>query len=319
MTDANVLRRAGGLISVVVPAYNEAETLPLVFARLEQALAGCSAFEVVVVDDGSRDGTLALLRAAHAVKPAIRYLSFSRNFGHQNALRAGLAEARGDCVITMDADLQHPPELIPGMIAQWAAGADIVYTVRSEANTSWFKRRSAALYYRLLRWLSDDPPVAGGADFRLLDRRVVDVFVALREHTIFMRGLVPWVGFKQAQVTYTPSARAAGASSYTLDKMIRLALEGVTATSTRPLILASIFGATLALAALLYAVYALWVHLVAGIAVPGWTSTILTVTLIGGTQLFFLGVLGLYVGHVLREVRARPPYIVAERSDGAES
>ena len=314
-TSLQARTRPDRLISVVVPAHNEAQTLPLLFERLERALAGRGAFEVVVVDDGSRDGTLNLLRAAHTAKPSIRYLSFSRNFGHQNALRAGLTAARGDCVVTIDADLQHPPELIPELLARWEAGADLVYTVRLEKNTGLLKRASAALYYRLLRWLSDDPPVPGGADFRLLDRRVVDVFVSLREHTMFLRGLVPWVGFTQAEVTYTAALRAAGVSSYTLVKMTRLALEGLTSTSTRPLLLASMFGVTLASGALLYAVYALWVRLVVGIAVPGWTSTVLVVTLIGGTQLFFMGVLGLYLGHVLREVRGRPPYIVAERSD----
>jgi dolichol-phosphate mannosyltransferase len=302
-------------LSVVVPAYNEVESLPLLLARLRGVLAPLGPYEVVIIDDGSRDGTIEFLRRAGAEHPELRYVSFSRNFGHQNALRAGLVEARGDCVITMDADLQHPPELIPELLAGWRAGADVVYTVRRDDNTSWFKRRTAALYYRMLAALSDDPPAPGSADFRLLDRRVVDVFAELKEHTIFLRGLVPWVGFRQAEVPYTPDARKTGVTKYTVHRMMRLAMEGVTATSIRPLMLASMFGVFLALTAIVYAGYAIYIRVHTGTAVPGWTSTVVVTALIGGTQLIFMGVLGAYVGQVLREVRGRPPYIVRERSD----
>ncbi len=307
--------RTARLLSVVVPAYNEAGSLPLLFERLRGVLEPMGPYEVVVVDDGSRDGTIDFLRRAEAEHREIRYLSFSRNFGHQNALRAGLVEARGDCVITMDADLQHPPELIPELFAAWRAGADVVYTVRRDDNTSWFKRRTAALYYRLLAALSDDPPAPGSADFRLLDRRVVDVVAGLKEHTIFLRGLVPWVGFQQAEVPYVPDARTTGVTKYTVRRMVRLAVEGITATSIRPLLLASTFGMFLAFAAIVYAGYAIYIRVQTGTAVPGWTSTVVVTALIGGTQLIFLGVLGAYVGQVLREVRGRPPYIVRERSD----
>lgn len=306
--------RSARLLSVVVPAYNEAGSLPLLFERLRRVLPPLAAHEIIVVDDGSRDGTIEFLRRTGAEHPEVRYVSFSRNFGHQNALRAGLLEAHGDCVITMDADLQHPPELIPDLFSAWRTGADVVYTVRRDENTSWFKRRTASLYYRILAALSDDPPAPGSADFRLLDRRVVDVMAGLTEHTIFLRGFVPWVGFNQVEVPYTPDARTTGVTKYTVRRMLRFAVEGVTATSIRPLLLASMFGVFLAFAAIVYAGYAIYIRVQTGTAVPGWTSTVVVSALIGGTQLIFLGVLGAYVGQVLREVRGRPPYIVRERS-----
>jgi dolichol-phosphate mannosyltransferase len=200
------------------------------------------------------------------------------------------------------------------LLAGWCEGADVVYTVRRDDTVSWCKRKSSALYYRVLSALSDDPPVPGSADFRLLDRRVVDVFVELKEHTMFMRGLVPWVGFRQAEVSYKEDARRAGVTKYSVRRMMRFAVEGVTATSIRPLIIASMFGMFLAFTALVYAGYAIYIRVATGTAVPGWASTVVVVALIGGTQLIFLGVLGAYVGQILREVRGRPPYLVRERS-----
>ena len=308
------LPRTPRLLSVVVPAYNEVQSLPLLLERLKSVLAPLVRYEIVIVDDGSRDGTVEYLRRTNADHPEVRYLSFSRNFGHQNALRAGLVETRGDCVVTMDADLQHPPEVLGELLARWCEGADVVYTVRRDDNASWFKRKSSALYYRVLSALSDDPPVPGSADFRLLDRRVVDVFVELKEHTMFMRGLVPWVGFRQAEVPYTEDSRRTGVTKYSVFRMMRFAVEGVTATSIRPLIIASMFGMFLAFTALVYAGYAIYVRVATGTTVPGWTSTVVVTALIGGTQLIFLGVLGAYVGQILREVRGRPPYLVRERS-----
>jgi len=303
-------------ISAVVPMYGEGKNAAAFLRTLEAQLAALAeAHEIVVVNDGSKDDTRERVLEV-AEECAVHYVELSRNFGKENALSAGLDAARGDVVVLLDGDGQHPPSLIPEMLVHWKSGADMVYAVRAHRrDESWLKRTGTAAFYAGMAWAAhvEIPPDAG--DFRLLDRRVVDVFVSLREHTMFLRGLVPWVGFTQAEVTYTAALRAAGVSSYTLVKMTRLALEGLTSTSTRPLLLASMFGVTLASGALLYAVYALWVRLVVGIAVPGWTSTVLVVTLIGGTQLFFMGVLGLYLGHVLREVRGRPPYIVAERSD----
>ncbi len=308
------VRRTAALLTVVVPAYNEAESLPVLLERLEAVLKGIGPHEILIVDDGSTDGTLALLREKARTRPQLRWISLSRNFGHQNALRAGLDDARGDCVVTLDADLQHPPELIPELLERWAQGADIVYTVRSDLNTSWLKRITAGWYYRLLGALSDHPPERGTADFRLLDRQVVEVVKNLSENALFLRGVMPWVGFQQAIVNYRPLDRYAGESKYTTLKMLRLALHGVTATSIRPLFLASMVGLFVSLFAVAFAIYAAYVRLVTGTAISGWASVIIFVGMLGGAQLLMIGILGAYLGQVLREVQRRPPYVIKESS-----
>ena len=311
---APVARRRATLLSVVVPAYNESESLPVLIARLDAVLRGMGPHEILVVDDGSTDGTLALLRELSGTRPQLRWISLSRNFGHQNALRAGLAEARGECVVSLDADLQHPPELIPELVDRWSQGADIVYTVRSDLNTPWIKRITAGWYYRLLATLSDHPPERGTADFRFLDRRVVNVVNDLAESALFLRGVMPWVGFTQSLVNYQPPDRYAGESKYTPLKMLRLALHGVTATSIRPLFLASMVGFFVSLFAIAFAVYAAYIRLVQGTAISGWASVIIFVGMLGGAQLLMIGILGAYLGQVLREVQRRPPYVIKEQS-----
>jgi dolichol-phosphate mannosyltransferase len=301
-------------VSVVVPAFNEASVLPEFLSRLARVLEGDEDHEILIVDDGSTDGTLELLRAARTAWPRLRYVSLSRNFGHQNALRAGLDLAQGACVITLDADLQHPPELIPELVARWRAGAQVVLTLRSNTGASWFKRRTASVFYRLLSMLSDHPPAPGSADFRLLDRTVVDVLREFPERSLFLRGLMPWVGFRQECVAYTPAPRAGGETKYSLRRMISLAIHGITATSTRPLLLASIFGALVSLFAVLFAGYAVYMRVVRGTAITGWASVIVFTGLLGGVQLFVLGIVGTYLGQVLREVQRRPPYLVKEVS-----
>ena len=301
-------------ISVVVPAYNEAGVLPEFLGRLSRALAGSPDHEILVVDDGSTDGTLAFLRSMAAQRPRLRYVSLSRNFGHQNALRAGLDLALGRCVVSLDADLQHPPELIPELIVRWRAGAQVVLTLRSSEGVPWFKRRTAAAFYRLLAWLTDRPPAEGSADFRLLDRAVVDVLREFPERSLFLRGLVPWVGFRQESVPYVPAARSAGTSKYSVRRMFALAIQGITATSTRPLLLASVLGVLVALFAVLFAGYAVYMRVVRGTAITGWASVIVFTGLLGGAQLFVTGIVGAYLGQVLQEVQRRPRYLVKEQS-----
>jgi dolichol-phosphate mannosyltransferase len=298
----------------VVPAYNEASVLPEFLARAARALDGSPDHEILVVDDGSTDGTLEFLRSAAARWPRLRYISLSRNFGHQNALRAGLDMAQGACVICLDADLQHPPELMTELIARWRAGAQVVLTIRSRTGVPWFKRRTAAVFYRLLSLLTDRPPVEGSADFRLLDRMVVDVLRGFPERSLFLRGLVPWLGFRQESVAYTPAARAGGHTKYSLRRMISLAIQGITATSTRPLLMASVLGALVSLFAAVFAAYAVYERLVRGTAITGWASVIVFTGLLGGAQLFVLGIVGAYLGQVLQEVQRRPRYLVKERS-----
>ncbi len=301
-------------ISVVVPAYNEASVLPEFLERLSRALASSPDHEILVVDDGSSDDTLALLRSAAAQSPRLRYVSLSRNFGHQNALRAGLDLAQGKCVISLDADLQHPPELLPELISRWRAGAQIVLTRRSSEGAPWFKRRTAAAFYRLLSWLTDRPPAEGSADFRLLDRTVVDVLREFPERSVFLRGLIPWMGFRQESVPYMPAPRAPGLPKYSAWRMVSLAIQGITATSTRPLLLASVLGALVSVFAVLFAGYAVYMRVMRGTAIEGWTSVIVFTGLLGGAQLFVTGIVGAYLGRVLQEVQRRPRYLVKERS-----
>lgn len=299
-------------ISVVIPAHNEEGNLPVLLDQIRGALPA-GLHEIIIVDDGSTDATLDVVKAASLSDQRIKYIGLSRNFGHQTALRAGLRGASGDCVITMDADLQHPPRLLPEMVTKWQEGFKIVLTVRRDVeNVSGFKRLTSALFYRLMSSVSDVSIDPGSADFRLLDRRVVDVINDLSEHDFFLRGIIPWVGFRVAKISYTPDQRLHGSTKYSLRKMISFALTGVIANSIQPLRLATIFALFIAGLSVLYAIYAFTIFLTLGRVVPGWTSVALIVSLIGALQLLVLGVLGEYVGRILRETRKRPGYVISQ-------
>jgi glycosyltransferase involved in cell wall biosynthesis len=299
-------------ISVVIPAHNEEANLPVLLDEIRSALPA-GLHEIIVVDDGSTDGSLEVIKAASETDPRIKYIGLSRNFGHQTALRAGLRGASGDCVITMDADLQHPPRLLSDMVAKWEEGFKIVLTVRKDVeNVSGFKRLTSALFYWLMNAVSDVSIDPGSADFRLLDRKAVDVVNDLSEHDFFLRGIVPWVGFAVAKICYTPDPRLHGSTKYSLRKMISFALTGVIANSIQPLRLATILALFIAGLSALYAVYAVGIFLTLGRVVPGWTSVAFVVSLIGALQLFVLGVLGEYVGRILRETRKRPGYVISQ-------
>ena len=303
-----------GKISIVVPAFNEAENIPVLVDRLHGIMARYPDYEILVVDDGSRDRSLDVLRGLVDEDDRIRFLALSRNFGHQNALKAGLDHAQGDCVIMLDADMQHPPELIPGMIERWSEGFEIVNMIRRDENTPAFKRVTAALFYRFVNAISDFKIRPGASDFRLLDRKVVDVLKWLSERTLFFRGLIPWLGFRHCDIEYTPAVRAHGRSKYDLGRMMLLALDGIISSSTRPLRLSTLLGLGMSALAMLYAVYAVTVKLAFGTAVSGWASLLIGVMLLGGVQLVMLGIVGEYIGRVLLEIKGRPPYIVRERS-----
>jgi glycosyltransferase involved in cell wall biosynthesis len=299
-------------ISVVIPAHNEEQNLPVLLDQIRGALPE-GLHEIIVVDDGSTDATLDVVKAASVSDQRIKYIGLSRNFGHQTALRAGLGGASGDCVISMDADLQHPPRLLPEMVAKWREGFKIILTVRKDVeNVSRFKRLTSALFYWLMNAVSDVAIDPGSADFRLLDRKVVDVINELSEQDFFLRGIIPWVGFPVAKICYTPDPRLHGSTKYSLRKMISFALTGVIANSIQPLRLATIFAVFIAGLSVLYAVYAFTIFLTLGRVVPGWTSVALVVSLIGALQLLVLGVLGEYVGRILRETRNRPRYIISQ-------
>ncbi|MFK8017498.1 MAG: glycosyltransferase family 2 protein [Gammaproteobacteria bacterium] len=299
-------------LSIVVPAYNEADGLEVFLDELNRALEPFEKSEIIVVDDGSRDATLSLLKRRAHDNPRLKFISLTRNFGHQSALRAGLEFASGDAVISMDADLQHPPALIEQLVERWRAGFKVVNMVRNEQGGTWFKRVTSALYYRLINAISDYRVEPGSSDFRLLDRDVVTAIRQLPEHSVFLRGLIPWLGFEQCHVRYDPDQRAAGQSKYNLGRMIRLGLAGVTSSSLRPLHLSTVFGTVMSVLAMSYAVYALCIKIFVGTAISGWTSLLISVMLLGGVQLIMLGIIGEYVGRVLLEVKGRPNFLVRE-------
>jgi polyisoprenyl-phosphate glycosyltransferase len=299
------------MLSIVIPAYNEAENLPVLVGRLGRVLSDVNDYEVIIVDDGSSDSTLEVLDRLCDEDARLRYVCLSRNFGHMQALRAGLRVAKGDAVVTMDADLQHPPELIIEMLGRWKAGAHIVNSVRSDpSDTPWFKRWSSRLYYRILSLLSGVEIAPGMADFRLLDRCIVFALRRYKEQDLFWRGIVPSLGYKVDEVHYEAAQRHQGKSKYTLRKMLHLALSGVLTTTNKPLRFATLLALILATISIIYAGYALWVYAVEKEALPGWTSVIIAVSIIGALQLLVLGIMGEYVGQILRETRRRPTYIV---------
>jgi glycosyltransferase involved in cell wall biosynthesis len=299
------------LISIVVPAFNEAECLDKLHQELRRVLDPLPyRFEFLVVDDGSSDTTVALLHALRARDPRVCFLSLSRNFGHQAALSAGLDHARGDAVIMMDGDLQHPPEVIPNLIERWRAGFDVVNTVRLHTtDISTPKRFLSAGFYWLFNKVGSIRIEPGAADFRLMSRAAVSALNHLPEKQRFLRGLVPWIGFRQTQVAFTAPERFAGGTKYTFARNLRFALDGMTAFNFYPLRRPTVAGWLLALASVCLGLVALAATLF-GRAVPGWTWAILCVTFFSGCQLVVLGVLGEYLGRVLEQVKDRPLYVI---------
>jgi glycosyltransferase involved in cell wall biosynthesis len=305
-------------LSVVLPVRDEAPVIPDLIPRLASALEALDEpWEVILVDDGSRDSSWALLEDAAERDERIRAIRFSRNFGHQIALSAGLRLASGDAVVTMDSDLQHPPELIGSLLAKAAEGYDVVYAVRSATDSeSWFKRNSARFFYWLLgRLTALDLPQAGG-DFRFMSRRVVDALLAMPERHRFLRGMTRWVGYGQATVEYEREPRVAGASKYTLRKMLAFGWDAIISFSTLPLRIASMMGFAISFLGLVYLTYVIAVRLFTDQAIAGWTSVVAAVLILGGVQLLCLGIIGQYLGRMYDEVKARPLFLVSEDTAG---
>jgi polyisoprenyl-phosphate glycosyltransferase len=317
-TEEPVLRRDRDprLVSVVVPAYNEEGNVDLLIDRVSAALEGLT-WELVIVDDGSADHTFRRVLARAAEDPRIRGLSFSRNFGHQYALLAGLKAAGGEVVISMDADLQHPPELLPTMVERWRAGFNIVHTKRHAGQTlSVFKRVTSDLYYKVFSALSDLPLEEGQSDFRLLDRRVVDVLVQLDQAELFFRGLVHWVGYTHTTLAYQVGERHWGESKYSFRKMLRFAVQGLTAFSTVPLRIGVTLGfltSVLAFAEFAYVV-GVWAF---GEPVPGWASLAAITSLLFAVAFALIGFIGIYLGHVFQRVQRTPQFLVETTTEEA--
>ena len=304
--------------SVVAPVFNEEALVEEFCRRTAAALEPLGEpFEIVLVNDGSRDRSLELMRAAREADPRVKVLSFSRNFGHQLAITAGTDYAAGQAVVVIDSDLQDPPEVIADLIAKWREGYEVVYAVREEREgETWFKTATASLFYRLIDRITSVQIPRDAGDFRLMDRKVVDALARIREHHRFMRGLSVWVGFKSTGVPYRRHARKAGSTKYPLRKMLKFALDGITSFSYLPLQLATYMGFGVAALSLLFIIVVIVMRLVAPTAEEaafyGQASTLAAVLFIGAVQLISLGIIGEYVGRIYDEVKGRPLYTVAE-------
>jgi dolichol-phosphate mannosyltransferase len=302
-------------LSIVIPVCNEAASLPELYKRLTQVLrAQQASYEIILVDDGSSDDSLKVISSLAEKDQAIKALSFSRNFGHMVALTAGLDHAAGKAVITMDADLQHPPELIPELVAKWKEGAEIVNTLRQDTKGAGiFKKMTAGFFYWLINKIAKIELPSSAADYRLLDAKVVATLKNIKERSRFLRGLISWVGYKQEFIPYTAEARFAGKTKYSVSRMFSFAIDGITSFSTFPLRLASYLGLVVAFFSFIYILYALYIRFFTARAIEGWTSVLVAVLFIGGIQLIFLGIIGEYLGRVFEEAKQRPNYIIRDK------
>jgi polyisoprenyl-phosphate glycosyltransferase len=300
--------------SIVIPVYNEAEVLPTLYDRLTRVMNGLGEpYEIIFVNDGSADESPLLLQDLQAKDECVKFLSLSRNFGHQIAITAGLDHSRGQAVVVMDADLQDPPEVIPRLIEQWRKGYDIVFAVRQKRRgEGLLKRATAALFYRILQHLTATEIPLDAGDFRLMSRRAVEALNDIRERNRFIRGLAGWVGFRQTSVSFVRDIRHAGRTKFPLKDMLRFALTGIVSFSLVPLQLAGYLGFLVSSVSFFYMVYAIGLKLFTDRVVLGWTSVMVAVLFLGGVQLLSLGIIGEYIGRIYDEVKQRPLYIIDE-------
>jgi dolichol-phosphate mannosyltransferase len=300
--------------SVVVPVYNEEESIPELVGRLREIMDKLDGpAEAVLVDDGSKDASYRLLQDAHDADPRFKVIQLSRNFGHQLAITAGMDNASGQAVVVMDADLQDPPEVILEMAAKWQEGYEVVYAVRQHRlGETRFKTVTAATFYGLLRRLANIEQTVDVGDFRLVDRKALDAFLQMREHNRYVRGMFSWIGFRQGAVPYDREPRHAGTSKYPLRKMIKFAADGLVGFSTAPLRFALVAGFVIAVLAVGYGVVAIALKLAGLPYVPGYASLLVTIAFLSGVQLMVMGMVGQYVARVYDETRGRPLYLVRE-------
>lgn len=301
------------LISLVVPAHNEEKNVTELFKRVDALFAVLPYnYELLFVNDGSTDATQVELEKLSFSSSNVFYIQLSRNFGHQAALKAGLDNANGSAIISMDADLQHPIDVVPKMLKAWESGFDVVTTQRDYTEGVGFvKKKTSKLFYKILSNISEINLLPGAADYRLMDAKVTRVFTGFSENQLFIRGLIHWLGYNQTTIHYAAEARLHGSSSYSAKKMIKFAVDGITSFSSKPLWVAIYLGFFFAGSSLLFVPYILWSYL-AGVTVPGWSSVLLTVVFFGGMQLIILGILGTYIGKIFSEVKQRPQYIIKD-------
>jgi dolichol-phosphate mannosyltransferase len=304
-------------ICILIPCYNEENNIEVLNLKLQETISSLTSskyeFELLFVNDGSQDKTLEKIRALQLEFKNVKYISLTRNFGHQNAIKAGIDKINADVVITMDADMQHPPLLINELINYWEKGFDIVNTKRLETKSqTWLKKKTSTVFYRMINYLSYVHVEPGTADFRLLDKKVIEELKKWNEQNLFYRGILPWLGFKQHTISYEPDERYTGKSKYTFKKMISFAMSGVTSFSIRPLRLSILIGVLLSILSVTYMIYALYISVFTERAIQGWTSVIVSILFIGGLQLLILGIMGEYLGKLYIENKKRPNYIIDE-------
>jgi dolichol-phosphate mannosyltransferase len=301
-------------ISVVIPSFNEEGNINIIVKALNEVLQKLNyRYELIFVDDGSSDKTLRILQEISSNDSNVFYIELSRNFGHQNALKAGLDLASGDCIITMDGDMQHPPEMIPQLVEKWEEGFDIVYTRRLEdKNLPAFKKITSKYFYKFINYISEIKIEEGTADFRLMDNKVSTVFFAFSENELFIRGLVNWVGFRQFAIDYKPAERFSGNSKYTVKKMMQFALKGITSFSIRPLYISIFLGISLFFLSLVFYILYVFYSIYYGHVISGWASVIFTIVIFGGLNLIVLGIIGVYVGKLFMQSKQRPNYLIRD-------
>lgn len=302
------------MISIIVPVYNEEENIHEFYKRTTKVLDNLQQpYEIIFIDDGSTDSSFEKINKIYGNDKRIKIIQFSRNFGHQIALTAGIDYASGDAVIMMDADLQHPPELIPELIKKWKEGYDIVYTIREKnKNPGFLKKLTSQLFYSLLNKISKIDIPEGAADFRLLSRPVVENLRNFKERNRFIRGLISWIGYKKVAIPYIADVRFAGKSKYTFKKMLKFAISGITSFSSVPLYFSAFLGSIIAGVSFVYALHAIYAKFFTNRVVPGWTSILVSVLFLGGIQLITIGILGEYLAKIYDEVKQRPLYIVKQ-------
>jgi dolichol-phosphate mannosyltransferase len=293
---------------------NEEDNIRILYERVLAVMKELKAdFELIFIDDGSTDRSIEKIIELHKNDPRVKMLSFSRNFGHQIALTAGMDYATGDAVIMMDADLQHPPELIKDLVQYWNNGYEIVYTTRqSTQDADWLKKATSGLFYKLFRFLTGIDLPANAADFRLIDRKVVIAFRQIRERTRFLRGLTNWVGYRSIGIPYHAQARRAGITKYNIRHMTQFALNAILSFSTVPLYIGIFVGFIQAILGFGYTIFVLYARFVIEEVVPGWSSVIILISIVGGIQLMLMGIIGLYIGKIYEEIKQRPLYLIQQ-------
>ncbi|QNF32013.1 glycosyltransferase family 2 protein [Adhaeribacter swui] len=308
-------------LSVVIPVYNEAANVLVLYQRLQQVMQPLAiSYELIFVNDGSTDQSLTLIKELSRQNPWVRYIDFSRNFGQQIAISAGLDKARGNAVVILDGDLQDPPELIPALYAQWQQGHEVVYARRkTRAGESFLKKSTARFFYRLLTRITRTPLPVDAGDFRIISRKVVNTLKQMPEQQKFIRGQIAWIGFPQTFLEYDRPERYQGQSGYSYSKMIRLALDGITSYSNLPLKMATVSGFVVSGIAFLVMLYTLYSRFITRDYVPGWSSLMVSVLFLGGVQLISIGIIGEYISRLSQNVRNRPLYIVNESNIPEES